>query len=159
VNRADASRLARNVPIPEPHVAGLIASAVLERLVPPGGRPIARPAAVPLVACGVALGAWAVAESRKTDIDQPGRLLTAGPYAAVRNPMYVAWTLGYLGVAAGARSRWPLALLPVVLTWLALDVAEEERGLRERFGDEYAAYAARTGRWLPTLPIVSRDAR
>jgi protein-S-isoprenylcysteine O-methyltransferase Ste14 len=49
------------------------------------------------------------------DLERPNQLVDSGPYAFSRNPMYLAWTLGYVGVALVAGTAWPLLLLPVVL--------------------------------------------
>ena len=79
-------------------------------------------------------------------------LVTSGVYARVRHPMYAAI---YLIVAAQAAflGNWvagPAGL--VFLTILYLDrVGPEERMMAERFGAEYDAYAARTGRLIPTF--------
>ena len=62
--------------------------------------------------------------------------------------MYLAWTLGYAGVALVTGTAWPLLLLPVVLVVTHLEVLREERSLERRFGDAYRSYKASVRRYL-----------
>lgn len=76
-------------------------------------------------------------------------LVTGGPYRFSRNPIYLAQTLIYLGLACGYGSAWPLALLPAVLIVMHHGVIRrEERYLAARFGAAYRAYSASVRRWL-----------
>jgi protein-S-isoprenylcysteine O-methyltransferase Ste14 len=77
-------------------------------------------------------------------------LVTAGPYARIRHPMYTAGFL--LALSYGPLSgnllmgTIPfLGLIPLVLVRLP----EEEAMMLLRFGDAYRAYMRRTGRLLP----------
>lgn len=112
--------------------------------------------AVPVLALGAAIYVWCVwdfaAFGRGTPapIDAPERLVVRGLYRYTRNPMY----LGVLTVILG----WALLLQARVLLIYALLVGTvfhlvivlyEEPHLRRRFGEEYAAYCQRVGRWLP----------
>jgi protein-S-isoprenylcysteine O-methyltransferase Ste14 len=82
------------------------------------------------------------------DLEHPNQFLDSGPYAFSRNPMYLAWTAGYVGVALVAGTAWPLVLLPVVLVVTQLVVLREERSLERRFGDGYRSYKASVRRYL-----------
>jgi protein-S-isoprenylcysteine O-methyltransferase Ste14 len=82
------------------------------------------------------------------DLERPNQLVQSGPYAYGRNPMYVAWTLGYVGVALVAGIAWPLLLLPVVLVLTQVVVMREERFLERRFGAAYRNYEASVRRYL-----------
>jgi hypothetical protein len=64
---------------------------------------------------GLWLGASAVRAAAGVDLERPDQLVDSGPYAFSRNPMYLAWTLGYVEVALVAGTAWPLLLLPAVL--------------------------------------------
>ncbi len=77
------------------------------------------------------------------------RLITEGPYARVRHPMY-AVLFGYMIGVSLAASNW-VVLVPRAVQTLRLyaRIPAEERMLAERFGEEYGAYAARSGRLLP----------
>jgi len=81
----------------------------------------------------------------------PDRLVTTGPYAWCRNPMYLGHLVFLLGLALMFQS--PLALLVLVFSaaWFHRRVARDEDRLRELFGAGYEAYAARVKRWLPYL--------
>ncbi len=81
--------------------------------------------------------------------EQASTLVVDGPHAVTRNPMY----LGLGGVlAAHALARGGLLTwLPVLGFKVALDrvqIAPEERALRELFGEEYDAYRSSVPRWL-----------
>jgi protein-S-isoprenylcysteine O-methyltransferase Ste14 len=140
-----------NVPLPEAHVVGLGAGLLLEAV---ARRRLGWPAWVghavgwPLVAAGLGLAAWAVLAAGAVDMERPEELVRGGPYARSRNPMYLAWTLVYVGIAFALGAVWPLLLLPVVLVRVHLDVVKEERALAERFGAGYAGYRASVRRYL-----------
>jgi protein-S-isoprenylcysteine O-methyltransferase Ste14 len=141
-----------NVPVPPQHVVGLTLGALLhfafrQRILP--RRRIGVTAGLPLIAMGVGLSAWSVAEAGATDVESPDRLLTGGPYSLSRNPMYVAWSLMHVGIALAVDSLWMIALTPAVASYTHLvDVRGEERALEQRFGDEYAHYRRRVRRYV-----------
>jgi protein-S-isoprenylcysteine O-methyltransferase Ste14 len=83
------------------------------------------------------------------ELAKPERLVTSGPYAVSRNPMYVGWSLLHLGIGMIAGSGWIMATLPFVGAAIHRDVVDEERRLTTQFGDEYKHYAARVGRYFP----------
>jgi protein-S-isoprenylcysteine O-methyltransferase Ste14 len=76
-------------------------------------------------------------------------LVTSGPYALVRHPIYTGLLLGFLGSAI-ARGHWS-GLLATALFFLAAlrKYRLEERWMRERFGADYAAYQARVKAIVP----------
>ncbi|ANH39614.1 hypothetical protein I601_3207 [Nocardioides dokdonensis FR1436] len=113
--------------------------------------------------CGLVLAAGSFGVSMTADrlfrrygtTDQPFHperasvLVTDGPFAHTRNPMYVGLTGILLGHAAARRSA--TALLPIVGFLAAVDrlqIPAEERNLGAIFGAEYDAYRARVPRWL-----------
>lgn len=75
-------------------------------------------------------------------------LLQRGPYARSRNPIF----LGVLVTQFGLMLAWPsvftLLCFGVGLVVLRRQVKLEERSLKARFGTSYAAYRARTPRWI-----------
>ncbi len=78
-------------------------------------------------------------------------LVTHGPYRWVRHPFYVVVFLWVLSLSL-VTANWLLAILGVaVVTMLAIRTRVEEAKLAERFGDEYRAYARRTGKFFPLL--------
>ena len=76
-------------------------------------------------------------------------IIQSGPFRISRNPIYVADTLCYVGVAILFNTAWPLLLLPLVLLVIQRGVIlREERYLEQKFGDEYNGYKLRVRRWL-----------
>jgi protein-S-isoprenylcysteine O-methyltransferase Ste14 len=132
-------------------VGGLILGILLQVIVPWRLLPhawIGHVVGWPLVLGGALLAGWAVVVAGEVDVEDPARIVIAGPYAHSRNPMYVAWTGVYVGIAFVLNSVWLLLLLPIVLVLIHLVVLREERALKRRFGAEYAAYRSRTRRYL-----------
>jgi protein-S-isoprenylcysteine O-methyltransferase Ste14 len=140
-----------NVPIPQAHLVGLGAGILLQVVRPwslPGPAWVGHGSGWPLILAGLWLGAWAVRAAADVDLERPDQLVDRGPYAFSRNPMYVAWTLGYVGIALVVGTAWPLVLLPVVLAVTQLVVVREERSLERRFGAAYRDYRASVRRYL-----------
>jgi protein-S-isoprenylcysteine O-methyltransferase Ste14 len=101
---------------------------------------------LPVSVLGLALRAWAAGHLEKNR-----SLAESGPYAYVRNPLYI----GTLAVAAGfviASRRWELGVLfAAVFLLIYLPVVElEEQHLRSLF-PEYVDYAKRVPRMWPRL--------
>jgi protein-S-isoprenylcysteine O-methyltransferase Ste14 len=148
--RRSVPRWIRNVPLPEPHLValgvGVAAGAVRgwDVSVPP----LVRFAGLGVVGAGAALVTWATRAAVRTHLAEPDRLVVAGPYAFSRNPMYVGWTLGYVGLGLALMNAWLAALLPAVVVVTHLTVRREESRLRDRFGSRYLAYAADVRRYL-----------
>lgn len=106
-----------------------------------------------LVAAGISLVMWAVKTLFKSNVDprfKPvGGIVTGGPFGFTRNPMYVSFTLMYLGILTVFNALWPLLFLPIVIAVLYYGVIKrEERYLETRFGEKYRNYRARVKRWL-----------
>ena len=140
-----------NIPIPDAHLVGLGTGILLQVVLPwslPWPAWIGHGAGWPLLLAGMWLGAWAVRAAARVDLERPNQLVDSRPYAFSRNPMYVAWTLGYAGAALVTGTAWPLLLLPVVLVVTHLVVLREERSLERRFGDAYQSYEASVRRYL-----------
>jgi protein-S-isoprenylcysteine O-methyltransferase Ste14 len=76
-------------------------------------------------------------------------LVTDGPYRYSRNPIYVSHVATTLGVGLLLRTPWIALLTPLLVVGLTrLAILPEERHLSRKFGADFAAYAARTRRWL-----------
>jgi protein-S-isoprenylcysteine O-methyltransferase Ste14 len=70
------------------------------------------------------------------------RVVSSGPYAFVRHPMYSGVMLFFLGVPLLLGSWWGVAIAPVFAVLFAIRARIEERALVEGLPD-YADYAAR----------------
>jgi protein-S-isoprenylcysteine O-methyltransferase Ste14 len=154
---AGAPVAVRNLPLPEPHLALLMAGFVLQavrplRLPGAGGRLVALGAGM-AIGTSAALIGWATHAAGSVDLAEPDRLVTGGPYALTRHPMYEAWTAMYAALALGLRNGWLVALLPVLLALVHRDTGREDARLRERFGAAHAEYAKSVPRYL-TVRIV-----
>ena len=108
-----------------------------------------------LAVAGVALCVWAKVHLKTNftvtlGIKQDHALITSGPYALVRHPMYTGFLLQFLGGAVLYDSGATLLLLflpfAVFFCWQS---AAEEKLLVDRFGDAYRRYRLTTGRLLP----------
>jgi protein-S-isoprenylcysteine O-methyltransferase Ste14 len=113
---------------------------------------------VVLIALGVALVTWTVAlfarvgNGTLAPWDPTSRLVVAGPYRHVRNPMISGVLAVLLGEAALFGSRPLLIWFGIVLALNAVYFPlVEEPDLRERFGPDYERYRANVPRWLPRL--------
>lgn len=107
-----------------------------------------------LVLGSIGLGVWCkkLFDAAGTNIrpDMPTEsLVTDGPYQYSRNPVYVAFLLGYAGLAMLADA--PMMLLMLAPLWYILDryvVQPEETYLADKFGGEYLEYQSLTERWI-----------
>lgn len=90
-------------------------------------------------------------------VRQGHTLITDGPYARVRHPMYTTFYVFGLAffLLTGNLVLTVLWTVPLTLILLARTGREEATMLAE-FGPAYAAYMARTGRFLPRLGGAAR---
>lgn len=77
-----------------------------------------------------------------------GRAITRGIYRYSRNPMYVAYHLGMLGVCIATASLWLLLVTIASIVATHLVILGEERYCLATYGQEYEEYKARTPRYL-----------
>lgn len=138
------------------YAAGIALGWLIDRLIALPFVPQAwsRPLGWLLVLGGSAIDGWSsltMLRSRTT-LDPYGSTSTIvqrGPYRYSRNPIYVGYTVLYLGVALLRRSLPTLLLLPIVLIVMRRGVIDrEERYLTRAFGRDYTKYTARVRRWL-----------
>jgi len=129
-------------------------------LIPAGGSPscLLPAIGVAIVLAAESLRLWAVHHIgviSRTRSDRLGPLVSTGPFALVRNPLYLGNIALWVGLATSARILW---LVPVFICVLSLEyhaiVRWEEELLESRRGDEYRVYAARVPRWMPS--VISR---
>lgn len=81
----------------------------------------------------------------------PDLLIQVGPYAWVRNPMYLGHLIFQLGLALSFRSKLGWIILLANVPWFHLRVLQDEARLRDKFGTDYETYCARVHRWIPGL--------
>ena len=78
------------------------------------------------------------------------RLITRGPYAFMRHPMYLAVILAGLG-ALLIYKTWAMAFFASNMFGLIYRARGEEQALVAEFPEEWAAYCRRVPAWLPRL--------
>jgi protein-S-isoprenylcysteine O-methyltransferase Ste14 len=106
---------------------------------------------VPVSLAGLALRGWAAGCLYKD-----AQLATSGPYAHLRNPLYVGTLLVAAGLMIAARNVWLGILFAAVFLLVYLPVIQlEEQHLRRLF-PEYAAYAQQVRALLPRLSAYPR---
>jgi protein-S-isoprenylcysteine O-methyltransferase Ste14 len=84
----------------------------------------------------------------------PQRLVVVGLYRHVRNPMYVGFATGWIGlwvVFGHASIAAILAVAAVALGVHLFVVFYEEPTLRGKFGADYEEYCRNVRRWLPRV--------
>jgi protein-S-isoprenylcysteine O-methyltransferase Ste14 len=135
-----------------PLIAGIIVGRAYPFQVMP--RPLALAIGGVLAVLAIALNIWAVprfsqAGTSMMPYKPTTAIISSGPFAITRNPVYLAMTLLYLGITLLVNTVWPLVLLPFVLFAMQRGVIErEERYLERKFGDEYTTYKSGVRRWL-----------
>jgi protein-S-isoprenylcysteine O-methyltransferase Ste14 len=109
-------------------------------------------AAVPILLAGQCFRFWAagvIPKYRTLSLDAP-KLVTWGPYAWVRNPLYAG--NGLIGFGWALMTGWPMvaAFTAVYFVLYSMTIIPyEEQFLNERFGDEYETYRKSTPALIP----------
>ncbi len=118
----------------------------------PGG--LRYPAGVLLIAVSVVLAGSAIIAFRRagTNVDpmEPATVLvTTGPYAFTRNPMYASLTLTYGGIGIALGNLWTMILLiPLLVVMVSGVIRREEVYLERKFGEPYRRYKSSVRRWF-----------
>jgi protein-S-isoprenylcysteine O-methyltransferase Ste14 len=100
---------------------------------------------LPICFLGLAIRAWAAGHLAKNQ-----ELAMSGPYAFVRNPLYMGTLLIAAGIVVASRSVTLGVIAAIVFLFVYLPVVElEEQHLRNIFPD-YWSYAAHVSRFLPS---------
>ena len=137
----------------------------LALLIVPAGRPFSWTLGLVGVAITVSGEALRVAAVHhigvisRTRSDRLGPLVTSGPFAFVRNPLYIGNVLIWMGfaVTAGLLGAAPVVGVLLLAEYHAIAKWEEGR-LESRYGQEYATYRSAVPGWLPRLHAWHRMA-
>jgi protein-S-isoprenylcysteine O-methyltransferase Ste14 len=84
----------------------------------------------------------------------PQRLVVVGFYRYVRNPMYVGFAAGWIGLWIVFGHADPVAMVTVAAVVLGVHVfvvLYEEPTLRKKFGTDHEEYCANVNRWAARL--------
>lgn len=112
---------------------------------------------VPLLFGGIGVTIWGrlalgleyfVSTSRSAHLFTDHRLVTTGPYAIVRHPMY----LGILMVGIGGTlfyRTWTMVFISLMYLGLRIRARREEEALAEVLGEQWQKYQQSVPAWLP----------
>ena len=108
-----------------------------------------------LITAGMAWAVWGLAYLRRSFsiIPEARKLVTGGPFALSRNPLYLGEGIASIGVVLPGFSVWHALLLAIFVTSQLLRIHWEQKILQEAFGDEYGAYLRRVPMLLPFWPV------
>jgi protein-S-isoprenylcysteine O-methyltransferase Ste14 len=96
---------------------------------------------------------WSLVSFRQSfrigiDTERPDRLITEGAFAVSRNPIYVAFITILIGQFL-IFPNWIMLIYAVAAAGLVhRQILREEEYLRGHYGEAYAAYCSRVGRYL-----------
>ncbi len=76
------------------------------------------------------------------------KLLTQGPFARSRNPLFISIIIGQIGFFLALPSVFSLICLLVGVSVIVLQARQEEQTLTRHYGEQYTAYCRRVRRWL-----------
>ena len=80
------------------------------------------------------------------------QLVREGPFARMRHPIYFAMLLLLIALSIGLGHIWGLiAAIPLFVVGTLIRIREEERLLRQQFGDAYDSYARETPAFIPCI--------
>jgi protein-S-isoprenylcysteine O-methyltransferase Ste14 len=109
------------------------------------GAVLMAPGALLVVAAQLGMGrSWRVG----IDLENRTGLVSTGLYRLSRNPIYVGMFMIVTGIFLVAPNAVTLAMLAVVTVTVSIQVRLEEEYLSRMHGAAYAAYRARTRRWI-----------
>lgn len=78
------------------------------------------------------------------------RLVTSGPYALMRHPMYLAVIMSAIGTFL-IYQTWGALCFAIIMNGLFVRARREEKILAEEFGDEWKTYATKVPPWFPRM--------
>lgn len=156
-DKSELSSSPNKLPWPPMILAAVIVSAVFLNMIAP------LPAVTNIVfrtigglvgSSGIALDLWAIITMRiaRTNIlpHRPAdRLVSWGPFAITRNPIYAGNTLLLVGAGVYVGNLWFVIVgLTGALAVDRLAIRREERHLAALFGDKWKRYSSNVSRWL-----------
>jgi protein-S-isoprenylcysteine O-methyltransferase Ste14 len=115
--------------------------------------PAVRVLGVILCAAGIAVAVWARRHLGKNwgmpmTVHESPELVTTGPYARVRHPIYTGIIIALIGNAL-ALSLWWFVAVVVAFLYFGYAARKEEKVMLDRFPGAYADYQRRTNRLVP----------
>lgn len=109
---------------------------------------------LPVALAGIAIRAWAAGHLVKNQ-----QLAMSGPYAFVRNPLYIGTLIAAAGFVLATREPWLALLFGLAFALIYLPAIElEEQHLRKLF-QEYEWYATQVPMLRPRIPPLRAEGR
>ncbi len=105
---------------------------------------------------------YAGSETRTTGKPGASNLITQGPFAFVRNPLYIGNILLYFGVSIMSNSLVPYLQIVSILYFVFqyyFIILEEEAELKIIFGEKYKHYFENVNRFLPKFSPYNAEKR
>ncbi len=109
-----------------------------------------------ITATGLLFSVWARRHlgknwSQAVTVKEGHELITSGPYAVVRHPIYSGLLLGFIGSAV-ARGEWRgIVAVALVLAALWFKLRLEEKWMRAQFGEAYGDYSRKVAALVPYI--------
>jgi len=106
--------------------------------------------------CAVMFWSWAQIHldtqwSAQLQLIKNHRLVTTGPYARIRHPLYLGMMVWGVSVALLTANWIFIAVCVLAIAGVMWRVPKEEQMMLENFGDEYKAFIRNTGRFFPKI--------
>ncbi len=106
------------------------------------------------VILGLLLRGWACGHLKKEK-----RLAVSGPYKYTRNPLYLGNLIIGIGIVAGTRSWWVLAIfVAYFLKFYPVVIINEKNKMRKLFPQEYKEYSRKVPLFIPTFRPYAKAA-
>lgn len=105
---------------------------------------------------------YAGSETRTTGKPGASKLVTQGPFAYVRNPLYIGNIFMYFGISVMSNSLVPYLQILSILYFsfqYYFIIREEELELKGIFGEKYEQYCANVNRYLPKFTAYDESKR
>jgi protein-S-isoprenylcysteine O-methyltransferase Ste14 len=93
------------------------------------------------------------------DDPMPRALITRGPFAVIRHPFYVAYSLAWLAAPTATHGPFIAVFSVIAIAVYIVAARREEKLLEDRFGDAYRSYQLGTGMLVPSVGRLLRAAR
>lgn len=87
--------------------------------------------------------------SRSVTIKQDHELITSGPYALLRHPIYTGSLVGFLGLAIALSQVRGFVVLAIMFVVFWAKLSKEEQWMHSQFGETYSNYVHRTAALVP----------
>ena len=106
-----------------------------------------------VLAAGIMLDIWAMATMARARTNilphrAADKLVTSGPFALMRNPIYVGNTIATFGLGLALQNGWLLIATPLAAIAVhKMAVAREQAHLHDKFGEAWTDYAGKVKAW------------